>query len=65
MLDDPYHVDIVRDKLTRMIPLVLPDVVDELAVVLPEYIPTGSTSGWCPSPLRIQFIVWLMFDRVA
>ncbi len=45
MLDDPYHVDIVRDKLTRMIPTVLPDVVDELSMVLPEYIPTGATDG--------------------
>ena len=65
MLDDPYHVDIVRDKLTRMIPAVLPDVVDELAVVLPEYTPTGSTDGRCPSPLSIVFMNSLMFDHAA
>ncbi len=45
MLDDPYHVDVIRDKLTRMIPAVLPDVVEELSMMLPEHIPTGSTDG--------------------
>nr|VWO97080.1 Uncharacterized protein [Ganoderma boninense] len=52
MLDDPYHVDIVRDKLTRQIPAVLPDVVDELSMVLPEYIPTGTTEDW------VEVSVW-------
>ena len=45
MLDDPYHVDIVRDKLTRQIPAVLPDVVDELSIVLPDTIPSGDADG--------------------
>ncbi|KAI1791206.1 cytochrome P450 [Ganoderma leucocontextum] len=51
-LDDPYHVDVIRDKLTRMIPAVLPDVVDELSMVLPEYIATGSTDDW------VEVSVW-------
>ncbi|KAI0329481.1 cytochrome P450 [Cubamyces sp. BRFM 1775] len=36
---DPYHVDIIRDKLTRSLAAVLPDVIDELTVAVHEYIP--------------------------
>ena len=57
MLDDPYHVDIVRDKLTRQIPAVLPDVVDELSMVLPEYIPTGSTDGQSSAVISQSFVI--------
>ena len=39
-LDDPYHVDIIREKLTRTLPAILPDVLDELALAVPAYIPT-------------------------
>ncbi|KAI1792290.1 cytochrome P450 [Ganoderma leucocontextum] len=39
-MSDPYHVGIIKEKLTRMLPLVLPDVTDELAVAVQEYIPT-------------------------
>ena len=37
--DDPYHVDIIREKLVRTLPAILPDVFDELLVAIPEYIP--------------------------
>ncbi|KAI1793082.1 cytochrome P450 [Ganoderma leucocontextum] len=37
---DPYHVDIIREKLTRTLPTILPDVVDELEHAVPRYIPT-------------------------
>ncbi|KAJ8464090.1 hypothetical protein ONZ51_g9826 [Trametes cubensis] len=36
---DPFHVDIIRDKLTRSLPSVLPGVIDELTVAVREYIP--------------------------
>ena len=39
-LDDPYHVDIIREKLMRTLPVVLPDVLDELTLAVPDYIPT-------------------------
>ena len=31
-MSDPYHVGIIKEKLTRMLPTVLPDLTDELAV---------------------------------
>ncbi|KAI0673798.1 cytochrome P450 [Trametes maxima] len=36
---DPYHVDIIREKLTRSLPLLLPEVIDELTLAVPEHIP--------------------------
>ncbi|KAM5543922.1 hypothetical protein V8D89_002539 [Ganoderma adspersum] len=39
-MSDPYHVGIIKEKLTRMLPTVLPDLTDELAVSVREYIPT-------------------------
>ncbi|KAI0714845.1 cytochrome P450 [Earliella scabrosa] len=39
-LDDPYHVDIVKEKLMRTLVAVLPDVIDELSSAVPDYIPT-------------------------
>ncbi|KAJ3011693.1 hypothetical protein NUW54_g2086 [Trametes sanguinea] len=39
---DPYHVDIIKEKLTRSVPAILPDVVDELTLAVPEHIPAKS-----------------------
>ena len=39
-LDDPYHIDIIKEKLTRTLPAILPDVIDELKLAVPAYIPT-------------------------
>ena len=36
---DPYHVDIIKEKLMRTLPAVLPDVIDELTYAVPDYIP--------------------------
>ncbi|KAJ8454435.1 hypothetical protein ONZ51_g13027 [Trametes cubensis] len=36
---DPYHVNIVREKLTRNLPAILPDIMDELTVAVHEHIP--------------------------
>ncbi|KAI0334068.1 cytochrome P450 [Cubamyces sp. BRFM 1775] len=37
--EDHYHLDIIRDKLTRSLASLLPDLIDELTVAVPEYIP--------------------------
>ncbi|TFK88883.1 cytochrome P450 [Polyporus arcularius HHB13444] len=39
-LDDPFHVDIIKDKLMKSLTAVLPDVIDELRVAVPDYIHT-------------------------
>lgn len=36
----PYHVDIIKEKLSRTLPAILPDVIEELKVAVPEHIPT-------------------------
>ncbi|EJF60310.1 cytochrome P450 [Dichomitus squalens LYAD-421 SS1] len=38
--EDPYHIRLTRDKLTRTLPAIVPDLVDELRATLPEYVPT-------------------------
>ncbi|RDX42957.1 cytochrome P450 [Lentinus brumalis] len=45
-ITDPYHVDIIREKLTRTLPAVLPDVVDELSLAVQEYIPAKNDGKW-------------------
>ncbi len=37
-IDDPYHIDLIRDKLMKSLAAVLPDVIDELSLAVPEYI---------------------------
>ncbi|RDX42956.1 cytochrome P450 [Lentinus brumalis] len=37
-VDDPFHVEIIREKLMRTLVAVLPDVIDELRGAVPEYI---------------------------
>ncbi|EJF60342.1 cytochrome P450 [Dichomitus squalens LYAD-421 SS1] len=44
--EDPYHIYLTRDKLTRTLPAILPDVVDELRETLPEYVPTNGDAEW-------------------
>ncbi|EJF57560.1 cytochrome P450 [Dichomitus squalens LYAD-421 SS1] len=46
IMDDPYHNDIIRDKLTHMLPVIVPEAIDELSIALPEYIPTGTADEW-------------------
>ena len=40
-INDPYHVEIIREKLMRTLSMVLPDVIDELATAVPDYIPVN------------------------
>ncbi|KAJ8475230.1 hypothetical protein ONZ51_g6703 [Trametes cubensis] len=44
-LRDHYHLDILRDKLTRGLAGVLPDLIDELSMAVPQYIP-AKADGW-------------------
>ena len=37
---DQFHIDLVREKLTRSLPTILPDVIDELNIAVPTYLPT-------------------------
>ena len=38
VFEDPYHVGVLKGKLTRMLPAVLPDIVDEAAVSVEDNI---------------------------
>ncbi|KAI0714847.1 cytochrome P450 [Earliella scabrosa] len=41
---DQYHVEVVRDKLTRSIPVIFQDIVEELSMAVHEHIPTTDDS---------------------
>ncbi|PIL33520.1 cytochrome P450 [Ganoderma sinense ZZ0214-1] len=49
-LNDPYHVDIIKEKLMRTLPVVLPDVIDELTYAVPDYIP-ATEDDWVSMPV--------------
>ena len=40
VLADEYHVDVVKEKLTRSLPTVLPDVIDEVTIAIKDHIST-------------------------
>ncbi|KAM5541327.1 hypothetical protein V8D89_004881 [Ganoderma adspersum] len=37
---DEYHVDVLKEKLTRSLPAMLPDLVDEVVISIEEHLPT-------------------------
>lgn len=37
-----YHIDMITEKLTRALPAVLPQVIDELRLAVPKHIPAVS-----------------------
>lgn len=39
-LDDPYHIDLIKEKLMRSLSTVVSDVIDELTSCIPHYIAT-------------------------
>ncbi|RDX42959.1 cytochrome P450 [Lentinus brumalis] len=45
-LTDGYHIDIIKEKLTRTLPAVLPNVIDELRLAVQEYIPAKDDGKW-------------------
>ncbi|KAI1791203.1 cytochrome P450 [Ganoderma leucocontextum] len=46
---DPYHVDIIKEKLMRTLPMVLPDVIDELTYAVPDCI-QATEDEWTSVP---------------
>ena len=38
-LDDPYHVDIIRERFMRALPAALPAVLDEIRRAVPDCVP--------------------------
>ena len=42
-----YHVEIVRDKLTRSLPAIFPDVLDELTLAIGEHVTVEGNGTRC------------------
>ena len=49
----PYHIDIIREKLSRTLPAILPDVVEELKAAVPDHIPTKDDGERLPKLILI------------
>jgi hypothetical protein len=49
--ENPYHVSIVRSQLTQALPLLVPEVYDEVVMACNEFIPI--TQGKCESPEHV------------
>ncbi|KAI0640042.1 cytochrome P450 [Trametes polyzona] len=48
--DDPYHIDIVKEKFPRNVPAILREVIDELHAAVPQYIPANAHE-WLEVPV--------------
>nr|VWO96344.1 Putative calcium-binding protein [Ganoderma boninense] len=58
-IDDQFHVAVVRDKLTRNLAAVYPDVLDEVCAAFREYIPVPAQEDeWVP------VTVWPVVQKV-
>ncbi|KAM5542434.1 hypothetical protein V8D89_003893 [Ganoderma adspersum] len=58
-IDDQFHVAVVRDKLTRNLAAVYPDVLDEVCAAFREYIPAPAHEDeWVP------VTVWPVVQKV-
>lgn len=58
-IDDQFHVAVVRDKLTRNLAAVYPDVLDEVCAAFREYIPAPAhEDGVYPVLSCISVCVW-------
>ncbi|EMD34612.1 hypothetical protein CERSUDRAFT_158140 [Gelatoporia subvermispora B] len=44
-IEDPYHVDVIREKLTRNLAILLPDVMDEIQHAFNEFI-SAESNEW-------------------
>ena len=53
--DDPWHVELVRNHLTKKLDTLFPEVRDEVATAFDEYI--GSADGGESSPLFLTLHV--------
>ncbi|KAI0640703.1 cytochrome P450 [Trametes meyenii] len=44
-VEDPYHNNIVREKLTRSLPVLFPSIFEEITLAVPAYIPADEKVG--------------------
>ncbi|TBU30176.1 cytochrome P450 [Dichomitus squalens] len=49
---DRFHVNAIRDQLTRSLNVVMPAVAEELALAIPEYIPCTGDGPWISGARR-------------
>jgi hypothetical protein len=52
MRENPYHVPIIRLQLTQALPLLVPEVYDEVVMACNEFIPVNE--GKCLNHLNIK-----------
>ena len=45
--ESSYHIDIIRDKLTRSLPAIFPHILDELTLAIGEHIPAKDDGTRC------------------
>ncbi|OCH95706.1 cytochrome P450 [Obba rivulosa] len=62
---DPYHITLVREKLTRSLTVLLPEVLDELDLAIKEFIPVQGDE-WLSVPVltSMQRIVARATNRI-
>lgn len=54
--EDPFHVEVIKEKLTRNLGNILPDVMDEIQHAFNEYIPAEG-DGLCRSRCMAFFSI--------
>ena len=54
VLSNRYHLQMVKEKLTRILPNILPDVVDEISVAVTEHIAAAENGT---SPLFLLSVI--------
>ena len=62
-VDDQFHVAVVRDKLTRNLASLYPDVLDEIAVSFSEYIPATEGESVRIIPVQQSSLMILKIGR--
>ncbi|KAI0676145.1 cytochrome P450 [Trametes maxima] len=61
-VEDPYHNDIVREKLTRSLPVLFPDIFEEITLAVPAYIPADEKL-W--HPVDVMRVTQQLIARVS
>ncbi|KAI0640040.1 cytochrome P450 [Trametes polyzona] len=62
IMGNPYHIDLIRERLTRTLPVVMPDVVDEVMSAVPQQIP-ATTDDWVE--VNLMGVVLQMVARLS
>ena len=63
VLTDEYHVEVLQEKLTRKLPALLPDVMDEVRAAVDDHIVTREDGRTINCPLAVHPLI--EFDCVA